>query len=31
MVLTSEGCLRPDIWLEIADQAKNIEDMIRKV
>lgn len=31
MVLTGKGCLRLDIWPEIIDQAKNIENMIRGV
>lgn len=31
MVLIGEEHLRPDIWPEIANQAKSTEDMIRVV
>lgn len=31
MVLTGKRCLRPDIWSEIIDQAKSIEDIIRGI
>lgn len=31
MVLTSKEYLGPDIWLEVVDQAKNIEDIIKRI
>lgn len=30
MILTSKGCLRPDIWLKMFKEAENTQSMIRK-